>query len=164
MVPRYCCINEPVMFSLCVHLSSWTLGGVPVFLPSGQLSGSPCQLTQVLVIRDFATPCQLHVSTIMQYLCIVHVYMHTYALCGYTRHLHTCRYAAIHVNRHSGISQARQPYQKGSTLYWLFILLRILVWKFQLITLSRSLQNIELAFSYAVFILRWNLGKITLSK
>ena len=44
----------------------------------------------------------------MQYLCIVHVYMytHTYALCGYTRHLRTCRYAAILVNRPSGISQA----------------------------------------------------------
>ena len=39
----------------------------------------------------------VHVSTIMQYLCIVHVYMymHTYALCGYTCHLRTCRYAAI---------------------------------------------------------------------
>ena len=36
----------------------------------------------------------------------VHMYMHTYALCGYTRHLRTCRYAAIHVNRPSGISQA----------------------------------------------------------
>ena len=42
--------------------------------------------------------------------------MQTYALCGYTRHLRTChlrtchlrtcRYAAIHVNRPSGISQA----------------------------------------------------------
>ena len=50
----------------------------------------------------------------MQYLCIVHVYMymymymHTYALCGYTctRHLRTCRYAAILANRPSGISQA----------------------------------------------------------
>ena len=36
----------------------------------------------------------------------VHVYMHTYALCGYTRPLRTCRYAAILVNRPSGISQA----------------------------------------------------------
>ena len=34
------------------------------------------------------------------------MYMHTYALCGYTRHLRTCRYAAIHINRASGISQA----------------------------------------------------------
>ena len=46
----------------------------------------------------------------MQYLCIVHVYMymhmHTYPLCGYTRHLRTCRYAAIRVNRPSGNSQA----------------------------------------------------------
>ena len=32
--------------------------------------------------------------------------MHTYALCGYTHHLRTCRYAAILVNRPSGISQA----------------------------------------------------------
>ena len=42
-------------------------------------------------------------------LCIVHVYgtcAHYYALCGYTRHLRTCRYAAIHVNRPSGICQA----------------------------------------------------------
>ena len=39
----------------------------------------------------------------MQYLCIVHVHMHPYALCGYTR---TCRYVAIQVNRPSGISQA----------------------------------------------------------
>ena len=30
----------------------------------------------------------------------------THALCGYTRHLRTCRYAAVHVNRPSGISQA----------------------------------------------------------
>ena len=38
----------------------------------------------------------------------VHVpmYMHTYALCGYTRHLRTCRYAAIHANRPCAISQA----------------------------------------------------------
>ena len=36
----------------------------------------------------------------------VHMYMHTYELCVYTRHLRTCRYAAIHVNRPSGISQA----------------------------------------------------------
>ena len=34
------------------------------------------------------------------------MYMYTYALCGYTRHLRTCRYAAIHVSRPSGISQA----------------------------------------------------------
>ena len=36
----------------------------------------------------------------------VHMYMHTYALCGYTRHLRTYRNAAILVNRPSGISQA----------------------------------------------------------
>ena len=34
------------------------------------------------------------------------MFMHTYALCGYTRHLRTCQYAAIHINRPSGISQA----------------------------------------------------------
>ena len=34
------------------------------------------------------------------------MYMHTYALCGYTRLLCTCQYAAIHVNQPSGISQA----------------------------------------------------------
>ena len=36
----------------------------------------------------------------------VQMYMHTYALCGYTRHLRTCRCAAIQVNRPSGMSQA----------------------------------------------------------
>ena len=36
----------------------------------------------------------------------MYMYMHTYALRGYTRHLRTCRYAAIQVNRPSGISQA----------------------------------------------------------
>ena len=36
----------------------------------------------------------------------VHMYMHTYALCGCTCHLRTCQYAAILVNRPSGISQA----------------------------------------------------------
>ena len=36
----------------------------------------------------------------------VYMYMHTYALCGYTRDLRTCRYAAILANRPSGISQA----------------------------------------------------------
>ena len=51
---------------------------------------------------------RVHVSTIMQYLCRVHVYMYTYtyALCSYTRHLRTCRNAAILINRPSGISQA----------------------------------------------------------
>ena len=44
----------------------------------------------------------VHVSTIMQYLCIVHVYM--YALCGYTRHLRTCWYAAIAVNHTEGVN------------------------------------------------------------
>ena len=34
------------------------------------------------------------------------MYMHMYALCSYTHHLRTCGYAAIHVNRPSGISQA----------------------------------------------------------
>ena len=45
----------------------------------------------------------------MQFTCTrvhVHMYTHTYALCGYTRRLRTCRYVAIHVNRPSGISQA----------------------------------------------------------
>ena len=42
----------------------------------------------------------MQTCTIIQYSCIVH------ALCGYTRHLRTCHYAAIHVNRPSGISQA----------------------------------------------------------
>ena len=160
---------------------------MPVFLPSGQLSGSSCQ-TQVLVIRDFATTCILnkiinapcgtlklllalgvakyiksykihfvvqyatdycplehdnyktisahlgspiscyinnlhgafifllsvhvHVSTIMQYLCIVHVYMYTCKCVHYTAihitciHVCTCRNVAIHINRPSGISQA----------------------------------------------------------
>ena len=39
----------------------------------------------------------------------VHAYTYApcgYAPCGYTRHLRTCRYEAIHVNRPSGISQA----------------------------------------------------------
>ena len=65
----------------------------------------------------------------MQYLCIVHVYMymHMYALCGYTCHLRTCRYAAIHVNRPSGISQAaavavnrRQGVKLGHRFHALF--------------------------------------------
>ena len=77
---------------------------------SGQLSGSLCR-TQVLVIRDFTTSCmstcQHYYATFMHSACVhVHMYMHTYAQCGYTRHLRTCRYAAIHVNRPSGISQA----------------------------------------------------------
>ena len=66
-----------------------TLGGLPVFLPSGQLSGSLCR-TQVLVIRDFTTTCTCTSQTIMQYLCTVHVYMFT---CTCTR----MHYAAIHV-------------------------------------------------------------------
>ena len=83
--------------------------GVPVFLPSDQLSGAPCR-TQVLIIRVL----QLRVHVNMHYYAIfmhsacvpVHMYMYTYALCGYTRHLCTCQYAAIQVNRPSGISQA----------------------------------------------------------
>ena len=34
------------------------------------------------------------------------MYMHTYALCGYTHPLRTCRYVALQVNWPSGISQA----------------------------------------------------------
>ena len=109
---RDCQINKGGQIT-CIPLAdginSWTLGGVAVFLLSGQLSGSPCQ-PQVLVIRDFATTCT---CTCQHYYAIfMHVYMYTcmhtytYALCGYTRHLRTCRYAAIHVNRPSGISQA----------------------------------------------------------
>ena len=45
----------------------------------------------------------VHVHINMHYYAI---FMHTYALCGYTSHLRTCRYAAIHVNLPSGISQA----------------------------------------------------------
>ena len=39
-------------------------------------------------------------------MCTRTSYTYTYALCRYTRHLRTCRYAVIHVNRPSGISQA----------------------------------------------------------
>ena len=65
----------------------------------------------VLVKRDFATTCtctcQHYYAIFMHSACAdVHMYMHTYALCGYTRQLRTCRYVAIHVNRPSGISQA----------------------------------------------------------
>ena len=84
----------------------------PVFLLIGQLSGSLCR-TQVLVIRDFATmctctcTCQHYYAIFMHSACVhVHMYMHTYALCGYTRHLHTCRYVVVLVIRPSGISQA----------------------------------------------------------
>ena len=59
----------------------------------GQLSGAPCR-TQVLVIGDFTTTCTCTTCTIMQYLCIVHVYMYSYALCGYTCHLRTCQYSS----------------------------------------------------------------------
>ena len=71
-----------------------------------RLSGLSCR-TQVLVIRDFATTCTCtcqHCYAIFLHSACLHV--HTYALCGYTLHLCTCRYAAIHVNRPSGISQA----------------------------------------------------------
>ena len=114
-------------------INSWTLGGVPVLLPSGQLSGAPCR-TQVLVIRDFRLRVHVHykhallVQYIMHIACVhVHMYVHPYALCDYTRHLRTCRYAAIHVNRPSGISQAaccsRQPYTRAGVHYtrWLGI-------------------------------------------
>ena len=89
---------------------------MPVFLPSGQLSGSP-RRTQVLVIRDFATTCtctcQHYCAIFMQSACVhVHMYMYT---CTYTCTC-TCtctrmHYAAIHVTcvlvgmRPSGISQ-----------------------------------------------------------
>ena len=72
-----------------------------------KLSGSLCR-TQVLVIRDFTTTMCVYMSALLCniYACVyVHMYTHTYALCGCTRHLRTCRYAAILVNRPSGISQ-----------------------------------------------------------
>ena len=64
----------------------WTLCGLPVFLPSDQLSGSPCR-TQGAGNQRFCNYVYMSaLFSIMQYLCIVHVYMymHTYALCGYT--------------------------------------------------------------------------------
>ena len=57
----------------------------------------------------------------MQYLCIVH----TYVLCGYTRHLRTCRNVAIQVNRPSGISQAvaiAAHCPQGVNIYFVFSL------------------------------------------
>ena len=51
--------------------------------------------------------------------------MHTYALCGHARDLRTCRYAAIHVNRPSGISQATATAvnrTEGVKMYNLFTL------------------------------------------
>ena len=62
-------------------------------------------------LTDFATTCtctcQHYYAIFMHSACVhVHMYMHTYALCGCTRHLRTCRYAAIAVNRPSVISQA----------------------------------------------------------
>ena len=86
-------------------------------------SVEPCR-TQVLVIRDFATTCACTCTCQHYYAIFMHsAYMCTctrtrmhyirlytslaYLLvCGYTRHLRTCWYAAIHVNRPSGISQA----------------------------------------------------------
>ena len=47
----------------------------------------------------------LPIAIFMHSAC-VHMYMHMYALCSYTRHLRTCLYAAMHVNRPSGISHA----------------------------------------------------------
>ena len=50
----------------------------------------------------------MHYYAIFMHSACVHVqmYIHTYALCGYTCHLRTRRYAAIQVNRPSDISQA----------------------------------------------------------
>ena len=49
----------------------------------------------------------LYCAIFMHRACVrVHMYMHTHALCSYTRHLRTCRYASIHVNWPSGISRA----------------------------------------------------------
>ena len=58
-------------------INSWTLGGVPVFLQSGQLSGSQCQI-QGLVIRDFSTMCACtcqHYYAIFMHSACVHVHM-----------------------------------------------------------------------------------------
>ena len=45
----------------------------------------------------------VHVHMYMYTCTCTHVHAH---VCGYTSHLCTCRYATIHVNRPSGISQA----------------------------------------------------------
>ena len=63
-------------------------GRCAAFLPSSQLSGSPCR-TKVLVMKDFATYV-LYLSALMQYLYIVHVCMYT---CVCTR----MHYVAIQV-------------------------------------------------------------------
>ena len=111
-MPLYICNNRRArLYSFFNPLwMGLNYGRLWIFLPSDQLSGSLCR-TQVLVIRDFTTTCtctcQHYYSIFMHSTCVhVHMYVHKYALCGYTRHLRTCWYAAIHVNRPSGISQA----------------------------------------------------------
>ena len=101
---------------------------MPVFLPSGQLSGSLCRTmevenifylhgrTQVLVIRDFATcTCQHYYAIFMHSACVhVQLYMHTYALCGYTRQLRTCRYTRQPAQWHlSSCGYSRHSVPKG---------------------------------------------------
>ena len=80
-----CFLFDPLR-TVLIH---WTLGGVPVFFaerPTEWIGVSnPSAGKQILHLRVHVL-----VSTIMQYLCIVHVYMFT---CKYAR----MHYAAIHV-------------------------------------------------------------------
>ena len=114
---RCCCINEPVIFSHCVRLNSLrTILNYGCWRFAGIFAERPTEWSAMLNPGagnqrfDNSVYLYIHVSTVMQYLCIVHVYMYTYAhVCTmrlYTSPAYLSVYAAIHVNRPSGISQA----------------------------------------------------------
>ena len=81
------------------------LGGLPVFLPSGQLSGLPCR-TQVLVIRDFTTTCiHAQVSTMRLYASLAYL-----SVCG-------CTHQPAQLHLSSSCCYSRQPYQRGFKVF-----------------------------------------------
>ena len=60
------------MHSNNLFIKLWTLGGLPIFWPTDQLSGAPCSNLGAGNQRFFQLHVHVHVSTIMQYLCIVY--------------------------------------------------------------------------------------------
>ena len=76
------------VLTLAYGIKLWTLGGLPVFLPSGQLSGSPCR-TQVLAIRDFTITCTCTCTCTCKHALLCNIYAQCMCTCTHV-HTHVC--------------------------------------------------------------------------
>ena len=76
-----------------VHLTLYKLEMTSLLLSSQCRARARARAGQGIII--LCNIIMQHYYAIFMHSAYVHVHMHTYALCGHTRHLRTCRYAAI---------------------------------------------------------------------